>query len=65
MRSLDEILAYQLLSLFLTPLEYQAAHLLQMCLGLRAVVVVRRTTPEGFLIQLNLFDVGAAIDHGS
>ena len=60
-----EILVDDLRSLTFLALEDELTHLLQVCLGLRAVVVVGRAAPEGFFVQLNFLNVGAAIDHGS
>ena len=65
MRPTDEILVDELLGLSLLAIEDELAHLLQMALGLRAVVVVRAAGPESLFVELNLFGVGAAIDHGA
>ena len=65
MRTLEEVLLDNIVSsLFLTGKD-AVAHLLQMCLGCRIVVVMGRTAPEGFFVELYLLGIGTAIDHGA
>ena len=62
-RTFEEILVEDgVCSLFLTGKD-RVSHSLKMNLGLKAVVIVGRTAPEGFLIELYLFDVCPAINH--
>ena len=43
------------MGLFFLAIKNQLSHFLQMCLCLRTVIMVGRTRPEGFLVELNLF----------
>ena len=65
MRTLDEMLANQLMCLCLLAFEDELAHLLQVFFCLTAIVVMRSTRPEGLFIELYLFGIRSAIDHGS
>ena len=64
-RSLDELLVYQVLSLLFLAVEDEAAHLFQICFCCGAVVIMWTSTPERVFVQLNLFCLRAAIDHSS
>ena len=65
MRTLHHISVDESVSLPLSAFEDELTYLLQMVLGLDAVVLLRSTRPERPLVELNLFAVGLSIDHTS
>ena len=65
MRTFEEIFVQYGVGGLLLASEDRIAHGLQMCFSLRTVIVVGRTTPERFLIQLNLLNVGFTVHHRS
>ena len=65
MRTFEEVFVDEGMRLFFLPVEDQLAHLLQVFLCLRTVVVMWRAAPEGLLVELNLFRIGFTIDHGT
>ena len=62
-RAAEEVLIQQLVSLLFTTHQRQVAHLLQVFTGFRAIIVVRGTAPEGFLVELDFFLLDATINH--
>ena len=64
-RSLEKELVQEGMSSFFVTLENQIAHFLKMLLCLRTVIIVRRTAPERFLIELDFLIVRTSIDHGT
>ena len=63
MRTTEKVLIQQLMSLLFTTHQRQVAHLLQVFTGLRTVIVVRGTAPEGFLVELDFLCFDATINH--
>ena len=64
-RSLDELLVDEVLRILLITAEDKVAHLLQVIGRCRTVVVVWTARPEGVLVQLDLINLRAAIDHSA
>ena len=65
MGAFEEITVYQCICLLLLTLENQFANILQNGFRRRAVVVVRRSAPEGFFVQLYLLHVSTSKHHCS
>ena len=65
MRTFKEASANYAISLLFLSGKYQFTHILYSYFCIRIIIIVWRTTPEGLLIQLYLFDVSTSIHHGS
>ena len=64
-RPLEEVFVEYGVGGLLFACEDRVAYGLQMGLGLKTVIVVGRTTPEGLLVQLYLLFIRLAVDHRS
>jgi hypothetical protein len=64
-RALEEIFVENGVGSLFFAGEDRIANGLKMSLGLWAVIVVGRTTPESLLVELDLLDIRFSIDHCS
>ena len=62
-RTFNEVLLDELMSLFLVPLKDEFSHLWQVFQRLAAIVVVWRTRPKCLFVKLYLVVHGSSIDH--